>query len=166
MLITFCSPGRAPGASTAALATALTWPAEVILAECDPAGGSALTGLCLNLLPADGIMQWALGVSRAADPATELTKQLLPLDATSHRRLLALPPGPAPLPALASCWELLATTMAISQTEAIVDIGRIGGTDTPAPLLERADHVLMVTRPDCPRRRGGHAGRRIRGGRH
>lgn len=146
MLVTVCSPGRSPGVSTTALALALTWPRDVILAECDPAGGTALTGLWTYLLPAKGLPQWAMAVSRGADPATELTAQLQQL-AGQSRRLLALPPGPAPLGALRSRWDQLAGTFTTSATDVITDIGRIGGTDTPLPLLTSAGTVLLQTRP-------------------
>lgn len=96
MLITFCSPGRSAGVSTAALAITLAWPRDIILAECDPSGGTVYTGACLSFLPAKGLSQWAAAVSRGADPDAELTAQLLPLT-RPHRQVLALPPGPAPV---------------------------------------------------------------------
>lgn len=32
----------------------------------------------------------------------------------------------------------------------IADVGRIGGTDTPVPLLTKASQIILVTRPDFP----------------
>lgn len=149
MLLIFCSPGHSPGASTTAIAAALTWPRPVILAECDPAGGQALTGLCMHLLPSRGLVQWAMAVSRGASPQDELENQLLPLGGPG-RKLLALPPGPAPVKALKPRWELLASTLADHGCDVIADLGRIGGTDTPAPLLTTANHVFFITRPSYP----------------
>jgi hypothetical protein len=147
MLVIVCSPGHSPGVSTTALTLALTWPRQVILAECDPAGGSALTGLCLNLLPAHGLPQWAMAVGRGADPGTELASQLLPLTGSGHGHVLALPPGPAPLAVLRPHWDQLAKSLQDQRADVIADVGRIGGTDTPLPLLATADHILLLTRP-------------------
>ena len=38
-LVAFASAKGSPGASTAALAVAALWPRDVLLADCDPAGG-------------------------------------------------------------------------------------------------------------------------------
>jgi hypothetical protein len=155
MLTVFCSAGRSPGVSTAATATALAWPREVILAECDPAGGTALTGLCMRLLPRQGLTQWALATGRGADPDDELEHQLANLDGPG-RRLLALPPGPA-VPAVRSCWDRLATTLTSTTEDVIADTGRIGGSDTPIPLLATAGTVLVVARPLYPDLAAAHA---------
>ena len=44
-LYALVSAGGAPGVTTSALALTLSWPSQVILAECDPSGGDILAGL-------------------------------------------------------------------------------------------------------------------------
>src|SRR5690606_3881210 len=48
MLIVLCSGGHSPGVTTTGLALTLTWPRDILLAECDPAGGSLLSGYLLG----------------------------------------------------------------------------------------------------------------------
>ena len=82
------SAGGSPGVTTTALALSLSWPAQVIIAECDPSGGDT-PGRCSGHLPAAaGLLPLALEAGAGAEvPADTLWRQLVELD-EEHRRLL------------------------------------------------------------------------------
>ena len=52
-LYALVSAGGSPGVTTSALALTLSWPSQVILAECDPSGGDVLAGLFAGHLAGD-----------------------------------------------------------------------------------------------------------------
>jgi len=60
-LYALVSPGGSPGVTTAALALAFGWPGSVIVAECDPSGGSILAGTMAGHLPGGpGLVEHAI----------------------------------------------------------------------------------------------------------
>src|ERR1700678_1611649 len=113
-LYALISPGGSPGATTSALALALTWPRPVIVAECDPGGGDILAGLFAGHLPAPrGLLGVAFEASRGPTAITaELNTQLVPLDDTGVRRLLAGISDPRQAPGLSPVWPAIATALA------------------------------------------------------
>lgn len=146
------SAGGSAGVTTTALALALSWPREVMLAECDPAGGSVLAGFMNERLsgsPGPGLLGLALHVARSCEPV-RIEDYTLPL--TSPRSAdgqVDLLPGihdPAHATQLASLWSPLTATLTSADVDVIADLGRIGGTDTPVGLLAAADLIVMVLR--------------------
>jgi hypothetical protein len=152
-LIALISPGGSPGVTTTGLALALAWPREVVLAECDPAGGTVLSGLWRGQPPAAGagagLLRFALLAQQ--DPhaaASELCAESVPLAARPGRQFV-LPAPAAPLAGrqVAAAWPALAAAFAAAPADVIADAGRLDGHTPLAPLLAVADEVLMVCRP-------------------
>ncbi len=144
------SPGGSPGVTTTALALALTWPRPVIVAECDPAGGSVLAGLFAGHLPAPrGLLGVALDTGQGAGVVPgNLTGHLAPLDDSGSKMFLAGINDPRQAPGLAPSWPVMAATLASQQADVIADCGRLdAGHGQPLSVLARATAVVMVMRP-------------------
>ncbi|PZG45886.1 hypothetical protein C1I98_15145 [Spongiactinospora gelatinilytica] len=127
------------------MALALTWPREVLLAECDPAGGSLLSGYLAGQPQDRGLGEWAVRLRRGGDSAAALAEQVVHL--TGGQRILPGLAEPAQLSLVQPLWPAIGEALAALPGDVIADIGRIGGTDTPTPLLTAADQVLVVARP-------------------
>jgi hypothetical protein len=148
------SAGGSAGATTTALALALSWPREVLLAECDPAGGSVLAGFLADRLscpPGPGLLGLALQVARDPHQAgVRIEDYTIPLTGRSHaggqERLLPGISDPRHAGQLAPLWPPLAAALSSAGVDVIADVGRIGGADTPVGLLAAADLVVMVLR--------------------
>jgi hypothetical protein len=146
------SPGGSPGVTTTALALALRWPHEVVLAECDPAGQRVLPGFLAERLhssPGPGLLGLAMALDQpGTDPqgAARVEDFTLPLSGRGRAWLLPGIRDPRHAPQLN--WPLLAEAFIRSSTDSgvdvIADLGRAGGADTPTELLRRADVVVMV----------------------
>ncbi|MCP2325347.1 hypothetical protein HDA40_003854 [Hamadaea flava] len=156
-----------PGVSTFALAATLSVPSAaaatggtnaegprgpVLLAECDPAGGSLLAGYLSRYdLPTDrGVLPLASAALRGS-AVQELPGLLIDLDNHKGERL-ALPgltdpaQGASLAPAWAAIGEFLAALSRAGWT-VIADCGRLASGFPPWPLLRQADAVLLGVRP-------------------
>jgi hypothetical protein len=148
-VLVLASPGGSPGVTTAALALALTWPRPVTLAECDPAGGSVLSGLRRGQDDPGGA-RVPLALAAKHDPAAAaaaLEAEAVFLGGEAEAMLLPSPPGLDAGRQLAGVWPAIATAFALSERDIIADVGRfddIGGLDS---LLASASQMLMVCRP-------------------
>jgi hypothetical protein len=147
-------PG-APGATTAALALAMAWPLvegrHVVMAECDPDGGSVVAGALRGGAPGPQGMQNLPVAARTGRLGEAFWRQLLDLSDGARTRLVL--PGltnPGQATGMQSVWPQLADLLAgidgPAQHDVIADLGRRGGTDTSASLVLRADLVLAVVR--------------------
>lgn len=148
---------KSSAVTVSALALALSAPKPTLLAECDPAGGTIRTGyLQGHSTAAVGLHQLATA-ERSGDLAEVFEHHLVPLDGTAGQRLLL--PGltdPAQAPALAGTWEKLVRMWPVLEGEGfdvvidagrvLVDGGELNASRFPAPLLRRADVVLLVLR--------------------
>jgi hypothetical protein len=144
------SAGGSPGVTTTALALALNWPSPVILAECDPSGGDILPGLFAGHLPATtGLLNLAFEAGRGLTAAAgELARQLIRLDESGTRMLLAGLTDPRQAPLLAPSWPVLAATLAAHGCDVIADCGRLdAGDGQPLSVLTEASRILLVMRP-------------------
>jgi hypothetical protein len=159
-VLVLAGPGGAPGVTTAAVALALMWPRPVILAECDPAGGSIISGLWRGEpgSSATGGLPSVLAAGR--DMAAALDTQALLLGGDAEAMLLPAPPGPDAGQRLAGSWPRIASVFASAERDVIADIGRFDGTGGLSPLLGVASQVLMVCRPT--RRQAAAAGPRLK----
>ena len=149
-LLALVSGGGSPGVTTAAIALALTWPGEAIVAECDPGGGDILAGLLAGHLPAGrGLMEHAIEAGR--DPhsaAIGLSRQLVSLDAARRRTLLPGLTDPRQAAGLAPAWPAVAASLTAQRADVIADCGRLdSGAGQPAAVIEAADAVALVLRP-------------------
>lgn len=150
-VIALISPGGSPGVSTTALALALSWPRDVVMAECDPAGGSVLAGMWRGQVAegGGGLLRFALAAQRDSRAAGDLIRtEALPLeDGLATRFVLPAPPGPLAARQLAAAWPAIAAGFAAATADVIADVGRFDADPALAPLLSGAAQVLMVCRP-------------------
>jgi hypothetical protein len=144
------SAGGAPGTTTAAVALALTWPAPVIVAECDPSGGDILAGLLAGHVPARrGLMELAIDAGRSpAAAAVGLPDQLVPLAEDQATMVLPGLTDPRQSAGLSAAWPAVASALAGQSADVIADCGRLdGGADAPLGVLAAARAVAIVLRP-------------------
>lgn len=145
----------APGVTTSALGLLLTWPVaadrRVVLVEASPDGGRVAGGYLEGRFGA----RWSL--SNLADSIWQGTlndafvHQLLDVDAADPHRRFVLPGlrGPSQAAAMDPVWDQLATlcsSLELSSTDVLVDLGRRGAFGPSAVLALNADVVLMVVR--------------------
>ncbi|MEV4323125.1 hypothetical protein AB0J37_12915 [Microbispora rosea] len=147
MLTVLCSGGHSPGVTTTGLALTLAWPREVLFAECDPAGGSVLSGYLVGQPQERGLGEWAVQLRRGADPGSTLHEQVLHLAGTVSRRILPGLADPAQVASVRQLWVDITKTFTATPGDVIADVGRVGGWDMPTPLLTDSDQVLAVVRP-------------------
>ncbi|MFI0242576.1 MinD/ParA family protein [Streptomyces sp. NPDC016845] len=154
-------PG-APGATTSALALQRRWPVEgdrrVLLAECDPDGGSILAGALEGRLQVDvGLRHLAVSLRGEQSLQEAFWKQLVRLsdDSAPGEGRQVLLPGLTSLSeaaALAPEWPRLAELLvAIDRMpqhahDVLIDLGRNGAFGPSRVLVQRADLVLLVVR--------------------
>jgi len=149
-LYALVSAGGAPGVTTTAIALALSWPAPVIVAECDPSGGDVLAGLLSGYVPARrGLMEHAIEAGRGeAAAAANLLGQLIPLDDDRTRMVLPGLTDPRQAAGLASAWPAVAAALAAQPADVIADCGRLdAGPGQPLAVLSVARTVGIVLRP-------------------
>ncbi|MFC7546445.1 ParA family protein [Plantactinospora sp. GCM10030261] len=146
-----------PGVTTTALACALSWHRRVVLAECDPAGGSIMAGyLTASLDGPRGIGELAVGELRDGNLDTAFWGQLIDLDAPRRERLLL--PGVvdhAQAGSVTPLWQRFADFFVTLDRgepgyDVLVDCGRLQVPNAPWPLLRAAAVVLVVTRAHLP----------------
>lgn len=159
-MITIISGKGAPGATTTLAALAATWPAPVVLADCDPDGGDLARGwfgqwLLAGQVRTDvGVLSHATATrhATAGDPAA-LIDHVQAVPPVRHVGLLAGLSAPGQRGAVGpEGWTRLTVALAAFRTragrpaDALVDAGRFGAV-TPWPLVQAADVVLVAVRP-------------------
>jgi MinD-like ATPase involved in chromosome partitioning or flagellar assembly len=161
-MITLLSAKGAPGVTTSAAALAYRWPGQVLVADCDPRGGSLATGWLARYLlngwlrPDHGVVSFVTATRHDgdADPNKDiLAKHAQAVPGTEHARLLVGLTDPAQLAAVDDDgWHRLATALyrlpqvTGRQVDVLVDCGQLGPS-TPWSLIMAADLVLLVVRP-------------------
>ncbi|MDH6465960.1 hypothetical protein M2302_006163 [Micromonospora sp. A200] len=156
-IIALVSAKGSPGVTTTALACALSWHRRLVLAECDPAGGTILAGYLGGALDGPrGIGELAVGELRDGNLETAFWSQLVDLDAPRRERLLL--PGvvdPAQAGSVSPLWQRFADFFGSLEKgqppyDVIVDCGRLQVAGPPWPVLRAAGVVLLVTRAQLP----------------
>ncbi|WP_234038825.1 ParA family protein [Micromonospora coerulea] len=156
-IIALASAKGSPGVTTAALAATLSWHRRLVLAECDPAGGSILAGYLGGALDGPrGIGELAVGELRDGGLETAFWSQLVDLDAPRRERLLL--PGvvdPAQAGTVTPLWQRFADFFGALEKgtppyDVLVDCGRLQVASPPWPVLRAAAVVLLVTRATLP----------------
>ncbi|GGK31517.1 hypothetical protein GCM10010124_25400 [Pilimelia terevasa] len=155
-VIALCSAKGSPGVSLAALALTLSWPAPVVLAEADPAGGDALAGFLAGQVTADrGTAELAVANARGR-LRDEFDSNLIDLAPPAERKLL-LPGVASPVAAevVADIGADLADLFADlgrgrDATDVIVDCGRITAPHVLWPVIAAADLAVLVVRSTLP----------------
>ncbi|MFI6331517.1 ParA family protein [Micromonospora chersina] len=156
-IIAMVSAKGSPGVTTAALAAALSWHRRLVLAECDPAGGSILAGYLGGALDGPrGLGELAVGELRDGNLENAFWSQLVDLDAPRRERLLL--PGvvdPAQAGSVTPLWQRFADFFTslergVPPYDVLVDCGRLHVGGPPWPVLRAAAVVLLVTRAHLP----------------
>ncbi|MFK3982838.1 ParA family protein [Micromonospora sp. NPDC050397] len=151
-VVAFVSAKGSPGVTTASLACTLSWHRRLVLAECDPAGGSVLAGyLAGGLSGPRGIGELAVGELRDGNLETAFWSQLVDLDAPKRERLLL--PGivdSAQAGSVAPLWQRFADFFNELERgnpayDVLVDCGRLQVASPPWPILRAAAVVLVTT---------------------
>lgn len=157
-IVVLTSAGGSPGVTTTGLGMALTWPRDVLLADCGRHPNQAVLAGYLRGLSAAG--RGLAGLAQAyrsqeADADVRLLDHTVAMDDNPARSCRFLPgfthPGSALLfdrywPRLASQLDELQDR----QTDVIVDWGRLDADGLPEALIERARTVLVLTRSGLP----------------
>ena len=152
-VVVAASATGAPGVTTATLGLALTWPRDVVLADCDRAPSqTVLSGFLRGTDPGGrGLNALAKAHREQEDLRDELPRQLLSLtleDAPRRNFLSGFThPGSALLfhpvwPELVSAFEAWGD----EGRDVIVDAGRLGADGLANALVSQADVVLLVVR--------------------
>lgn len=156
-IIALVSPKGSPGVTTTALACALSWHRRLVLAECDPAGGSIMAGYLGGAVPGPrGLGELAVAELRDGRLEQDFWTQLIDLDAPRRERLLL--PGiadPAQAGSVSPLWQrfadfFLALEKGEPSYDVIVDCGRLHAPSPPWPILRAAAVVLVVTGARLP----------------
>ncbi|GGK36829.1 hypothetical protein GCM10010124_31890 [Pilimelia terevasa] len=153
-VVAICSAKGSPGVSTGALALTLSWPAPVVLAECDPAGGDALPGYLAGQMPADrGTAELAVAHARGR-LREDFFGNLIDLQPPGQRRLL-LPGISSPTSAgvVAQMGPDLAALFGDLDgqgLDVVADCGRLSAEHTLWPIIVAASTVLLVVRATLP----------------
>lgn len=157
-IIVLTSAGGSPGVTTSGLGMALTWPRDVLFADCDRHPSQAVLAGYLRGLPAGGRGLGGLAQAyRAQEPDADvrLLDHTLALADNPARARRFLPgfthPGSALL--FERYWPRLVDQfddLNAQQTDVIVDWGRLDADGLPQALIERARMVLVFTGSGLP----------------
>jgi hypothetical protein len=150
-LIILASAAASPGVTTTALGLTLSWPADVLLADCDRTPNHTVLAGQLRGTDAGGRGLTALAAAHRSgvDLSEELPNQWLSLmpSESPDRRFLPGFTHPGSPRLFAGVWSDFAVALSELSRQGrtvIVDLGRIGES-VPAPLLNLADRLLLVT---------------------
>ena len=151
VVIALASASGSPGVTTTALGMSMLWPRPVLLIEADPTGGSAvLAGYFRGAREyTAGIIELALSSSSVGEALSEVAQ---PIEGTQVS-FVAGTRSHTQAGAVRDLWEPLADSLAELESagqDVIVDIGRLGLSGSPKPLLEAADLALLVSRTTLP----------------
>jgi len=147
-LIAVAADKGAPGVTTACIALAAVWPRQVLLAECDPAGGDIACWLPAagggQLDPGRGLLSLAVAARRGLRPGQVLehTQKL-----SGGLDVLAGVVTAEQGAGLELLWGSVGAALAqLPGLDVIADCGRIGADDPHYDLLAYASAVVLVTR--------------------
>lgn len=150
---------RSCGVTTSALALMLAHTRPTLLAECDLAGGTIRNGLLQGRIGVETGLAHLAAADRQDLLAQAFEQHLRRLDDDGNRQLLPGLTDPRQASALAGSWSSLAQLLTLMDQQAgydvlidagriALDAGRVHPVLSPAPLLHRADLVLLVVRSD------------------
>jgi MinD-like ATPase involved in chromosome partitioning or flagellar assembly len=166
MTVVAVTGGKAgPGATTAALALGLSWPAPVLLVDADPCGGDMVPGLLPGRVGSErGLVSWLLATRRLS---------VLEAERAMAEHVVALPEAPQVWlmpgvqhagqahPLASGGWERLARVLerepAAGGRDVIVDTGRLS-PGACWPVLAVADQILLAVRPTARCVQGARGG--------
>lgn len=150
-----CSAHGAPGVTTTALALTWVWPLvhpdrRVLLLDADPAGSGLLTGFLQADLPGTaGVL--ALAATRGPLSVEHVIDCAVAIDEDSARMVLVGVTDPRQARPLGAIWSALigaARDLGSVGVDVVVDVGRLGHRYEPTSLMDGADVVAIVVRPE------------------
>jgi hypothetical protein len=142
------SAGGSPGATTAALAMALSWPGPVLVAETDPSGGDVLAGFFAGHMSGNrGLLKVAYEATTVEAAAAAVASQLVALDEAGTRRVLPGLADPRHAATLNMTWPMLAAALAGQPVDVLADCGRLDGGPGQDHILRVAGQIVLVLRP-------------------
>ena len=151
-LIAVAADKGAPGVTTACIGLAAVWPRQVLLAECDPAGGDLACWLPAaeggRLDPGRGLLSLAVAARRGLRPGQVLehTQKL-----SGGLDVLAGVVTAEQGAGLELLWGPVGAALAqLPGLDVIADCGRIGADGPHYDLLAYASAVVLVTRDTLP----------------
>lgn len=147
-VIALASAKGAPGTTTTALALAATWPGGAVVADLDPVGGDVIwrsrTPEGEPLDPDRGLLSLGADVRRGAEEARLADH----LQASAHGDVLVGLRSPEQVAGLGGAWGHIPSVLHAHDADVIVDCGRMVQSSPAMPVLQRADAVVFVVRPD------------------
>ncbi|WSM44714.1 hypothetical protein OIE78_34670 (plasmid) [Streptomyces cellulosae] len=160
-VIAFSGASGGPGATTTALAALLTWPLRdgrrVVLAECDPDGGSIAAGYLESRVMGDMGLHHLQVADRRGHLERDFWPQLINLSEPGAEDRVLLPGliDPAQAAGLHQTWPRLGAFFAerLQHPEphrpaydVLIDLGRSGATGAANALARSADITAVVVR--------------------
>jgi cellulose biosynthesis protein BcsQ len=153
-LVSLISAKGAPGVTTTSLALAALWPRQVLLADCDPAGGDValrMPGEGGEPLDRDRGLLSLAAVSRRGLTGVQVREHIQRLE--GGLEVLAGVRSPEQAAASGHLWASLGSALdAMDGTDVIADCGRLAGEADSAlamPVLRSSRLVVLVTRPEA-----------------
>jgi MinD-like ATPase involved in chromosome partitioning or flagellar assembly len=149
VLVAIASAKGSPGTTTTARVLASVWPAAVVLADCDPAGGDlAIVGRAHGggvLNPDRGLLSMAVEARHGLPPGA-VAEHVQDLE--GGLPVLCGVSSPEQVAAIGPVWPAIATAFASAPgTDVVADCGRVTAGTPLMPVLNAADVVLFVVRP-------------------
>lgn len=149
MLIAVAAAKGSPGVTTSARVLASVWPGDVVLADCDAAGGDvALLGRGQDgqvLDPDRGLLSLAAQARRGLAPDA-LDEHLQRIEGGLD--VLCGVAGPEQVTGIGPVWPALAHAFArVPGRDVIADCGRLAPGSPSLPIVTGADAVVLIVRP-------------------
>lgn len=149
MLIAFASAKGSPGVTTTVTALGSVWRRDVIVADCDPAGGDLAlryrTPRGLPLDPEVGLVSLAAAARRGLPPE-EVHQHVQ--TAEGGLDILGGVATPDQVTGIGPVWSAVAGALRdVPGTDVLVDCGRVTPGTPVLPLLTAADAVVLCVRP-------------------
>lgn len=151
MLTVLCSAKGSPGTTSSALALAAAWPHQVTLVEADESGSSlAIRARTEN----DKALRETPTVATLAAAARshDVDPHLVMHHGQDLNNQVHIVPGVATQESgsgMVALWDGLANALAASETDVLVDVGRIHSASLAMSLVQAADAVVVVCRADA-----------------
>jgi MinD-like ATPase involved in chromosome partitioning or flagellar assembly len=149
MLVAFASAKGSPGVTTTTIALGSVWPADVVVADMDPAGGDIALRLRAPqeqpLDPERGLLSLAAAARRGLEPS-EVAAHAQMTDGGLD--VLAGVSSPEQVTGIGPVWPAVATVLReLPQVDVLADCGRIVPGTPVLPVLSAADAVVLCVRP-------------------
>ena len=149
MLVAFASAKGSPGVTTTAAALGSVWPADVVVADMDPAGGDLALRLRAPeeqpLDPERGLLSLAAAARRGLEPG-EVAAHAQTTD--GGLEVLTGVSSPEQVTGIGPVWPAVADALRdLPDVDVLADCGRVVPGTPVLPVLTAADAVVLCVRP-------------------